>query len=93
MLLKNEWTEEQLLEIFCTFRHIFSHQKKYNKIIREIDGFVNTVSTLNFKNLQENILKLDDYMDISYISNIKENLDIFLNEIRKTTDAIRKTKN
>lgn len=87
------WKDEDVLEIFSIFRHIFFHQKKYKKIKEDINSFVSTISTLNFEKFVENLSKLEHAVDGSYISNIKEKLDIFLNQIQKTTDAIRETKN
>lgn len=92
-LMNSGWTDDELMEIFTSFREIFRYQKKYKKIKDEVNQFVTSISNLDFTKFVENISKLEHAVDGSYISNIKEKLDEFLNQIQSTTDAIRKTKN
>lgn len=87
------WTEDELMEIFFSFREIFRYRKKYKEVKDEISQFISSISRLDFRNFVENLSKVENALDDSYISTIKEKLDIFLNQIQTTSDAIRKTKN
>lgn len=91
-LVINGWTEEELFELFSSYRQIFFHKKKYKKVKDEVNTFVSVVSNLNFERFVHNLAKLEHAMNDDYISNIKQKLDEFLNQLQNTTDAIRKTK-
>ena len=87
------WTDDELMEIFFSFRAIFHHLYKYKNVKDEVSKFISSISNLNFTKFLENVSKLEIAIDDSYISTIKEKLDVFLNQIQSTSDVIRKTEN
>jgi hypothetical protein len=65
-------------------------RKKDNR--KYVDSFMQTLKRLDFDRLQLSIKNLDDGGEISYISEVKESVNNFLNTIKIKTNAIRETK-
>ena len=90
-LVNNGWTEEELFELFSSYRQIFFHKKKYKQAKHGVNYFVCLISNIDFDKFVSNLAKLEHAMNDDYISNIKQKLDEFLNQLQNTTNAIRKT--
>lgn len=92
-LTQQGWDETDLMEIFTIYRQAFIHIRKDKKVKDDINNFIKTISRLDFESLTNNLSKIEHSIDGSYLNNIKEKLDIFLGEIQKTTNIIRKSQN
>ena len=86
------WTYDEIRDVFFCFMEIFRYQKLYKVVNGEINQFLASISNLDFNKFVENLSKLENTLDDSYISNIKEKLDKFINQIQTTTHAIRQAK-
>lgn len=92
-LINNGWDELDVFEIMTMYRRVFLTTKKDKKIRENIESFIKTLNGIKFETLINNLSKLEYTIDDSYISNIKNNLDTFLNELQSATNAIRKAQN
>lgn len=84
-----KWTEDELFQIFTSFRYYFMKMKALKKDKDVIDSFVNTLSTLNFEQFEKSLGNLEDMDSNSYTSKIKDKVEEFLTKLNKTHYAIR----
>jgi GTP-sensing pleiotropic transcriptional regulator CodY len=54
-----------------------------------VDGFVSTLSRLNFEQFEKSLSNLDDVDANVYTSKIKDKVEEFLTKLNKTSYAIR----
>jgi hypothetical protein len=54
-----------------------------------VDGFVSTLSRLNFEQFEKSLSNLDDVDANTYTSKIKDKVEEFLIKLNKTSYAIR----
>lgn len=91
LILNNGWTDDDLLKIMFIFRNYFATWKKIKKTKEEVDSFMGTITGLDFEKFIKNLSKLEPSIESSYISRIKENLDVFVNTVKKANNAVRTT--
>lgn len=82
-LVLGGWSADELFEIFTIFRYTFYKTKHHRMVKADVDNFVSTIQNLNFDKLNENLKKLEQSVDDSYISNVKSKVDEFINNINK----------
>jgi hypothetical protein len=87
------WGEDILLNVFTSFRYYFSKLKEIKKNKDFVDSFVLTLSRLNFDEFAENLQKLEQNTNVSYITNTKEKVEAFLESLNNSKYGIRKTEN
>jgi hypothetical protein len=54
-----------------------------------VDGFVDTLTRLNFEQFEKSLSNLDDVNANNYTSKIKDKVEEFLTKLNKTNYAIR----
>jgi hypothetical protein len=54
-----------------------------------VDGFVDTLTRLNFEQFEKSLSNLDDVNANTYTSKIKDKVEEFLTKLNKTNYAIR----
>jgi hypothetical protein len=87
------WGEDTLLDVFTSFRYYFLKLKEIKKNKDFVDSFVLTLSRLNFDEFAENLQKLEQNTNVSYITNTKEKVEAFLESLNNSKYGIRKTEN
>jgi len=83
------WSESDLFDIITTFRYYHLKMKNIKKDKDFVDGFVNTLTRLNFEQFEKSLSDLDDVNANTYTSKIKEKVEDFLTKLNKTNYAIR----
>lgn len=83
------WSETDLLEISTIFRYYHIKMKNIKKDKDVVDGFVNTLTRLNFEQFEKSLSNLDDVNTNNYTSKIKDKVEEFLTKLNKTHYAIR----
>lgn len=91
-LINNGWSEDVLFEIVSLFRYFFIKTKKLKNSRDYVDSFVATLSRLDFKKLEENLTKLEEGTNVSYINDVREKVEEFLKTLNNSKYGIRKTK-
>ena len=66
--------------------------KKIKQSIDNVSSFGNTLKKLDFDLLKDSLEKLEQSVEPSYISNLKENIDIFLEKLNTKQYGITATK-
>jgi hypothetical protein len=91
-LVDGGWDEDDIFEVSTAFRLFCLKMKRKKDNRKYVDSFMQTLKKLDFDRLQLSIKNLDDGGEISYISEVKESVNNFLNTIKIKTNAIRETK-
>jgi hypothetical protein len=84
-----EWDESDLFDITTTFRYYHIKMKNIKKDKDVVDGFVGTLTRLNFEQFEKSLSNLDDVDANTYTSKIKDKVEEFLTKLNKTSYAIR----
>jgi hypothetical protein len=84
-----EWDESDLFDITTTFRYYHIKMKNIKKDKDVVDGFVGTLTRLNFEQFEKSLSNLDDVDANTYTSKIKDKVEEFLTKLNKTNYAIR----
>jgi hypothetical protein len=93
-IMSGGWSEEVLFEVFMSFRYYFGKTKESKKTRDFIDSFVSMLEKLDFAKFEEQILKLDEETNVSYINKAKDRVQDFLETLNKTKyGCVRKTEN
>lgn len=93
-MMSGGWKEEVLFEVFMSYRYFFGKTKESKKTRDYIDSFVSMLDKLDFAKFEEQILKLDEETNVSYISKAKDKVQDFLESLNKTKyGCVRKTEN
>lgn len=87
------WSEQDLFDITTTFRYYHTKMKGIKKDKDVIDGFVNSLTRLNFEDFEKSLNNLEDKGANVYTLKIKEKVEEFLTKLNHTQYAIRETKN
>ena len=87
------WSDETLLKMITIYRLKFVTYKKIKQSIDEVNAFSNTLKKLNFDSLKDSLEKLEQSVEPSYISNLKENIDSFLEKLNTKQYGITTTEN
>jgi len=93
-LITGGWNEDELFNIFSTYRYYFMKVKEIKKSKDYVDGFVNLLSQFNFPQLEEHMAKLDESANVSYIGYIRDvqrRVDSFVESLNKSKYGLRKT--
>lgn len=91
-IMNGGWSDESLLKMMTIYRVKFVQHKKIKESIDNINSFGNTLKRLNFDLLKESLEKLEQSVEPSYISNLKENIDSFLEKLNTKQYGITATK-
>jgi hypothetical protein len=83
------WSESDLFDITTTFRYYYLKMKNIKKDKDVVDGFVDTLTRLNFEQFEKSLSNLDDVNANTYTSKIKDKVEEFLTKLNKTNYAIR----
>jgi len=92
VIIKGGWDDETLLKMMTFYRLKFITYKKIKESIDNVNSFGNTLKRLNFDLLKESLEKLEQSIEPSYISNLKENIDSFLEKLNTKKYGITTTK-
>ena len=87
------WSDEVLLKMITIYRVKFINYKKIKDSIDAVNTFGNTLKRLNFDLLKDSLEKLEQSVEPSYISNLKENIDSFLEKLNTKQYGITTTEN
>lgn len=87
------WNDETLLKMITLYRVKFINYKKIKKSIDEVNTFSNTLKRLDFDSLKDSLEKLEQSVEPSYISNLKENIDSFLEKLNTKQYGFTTTEN
>ena len=88
-----DWDESDLFDIVTTFRYYHIKMKTIKKDRDFVDGFVISLTKLNFEEFEKSLNNLEDKGANVYTLKIKERVEEFLSKLNKTQYAIRETKN
>jgi hypothetical protein len=88
-----QWSESDLFDIVTTFRYYHIKMKNIKKDKDVVDGFVSTLTRLNFEEFEKSLINLEDTGANVYTLKIKEKVEEFLTKLNNTQYAIRETKN
>jgi hypothetical protein len=88
-----EWDESDLFDIVTTFRYYHIKMKTIKKDRDFVDGFIGSLTKLNFEEFEKSLNNLEDKGANVYTLKIKEKVEEFLTKLNKTQYAIRETKN
>ena len=88
-----DWDESDLFDIVTTFRYYHIKMKTIKKDRDFVDGFVSSLTKLNFEEFEKSLNNLEDKGANVYTLKIKEKVEEFLSKLNKTQYAIRETKN
>jgi hypothetical protein len=83
------WSESDLFDIVTIFRYYYLKMKNIKKDKDVVDGFVDTLTRLNFEQFEKSLSNLDDVNANNYTSKIKDKVEEFLTKLNKTNYAIR----
>ena len=87
------WSDEVLLKMMTIYRVKFINHKKIKDSIDAVNSFGNTLKKLNFDLLKDSLEKLEQSVEPSYISNLKESIDGFLKKLNNKKYGITTTEN
>lgn len=93
MIIKGGWDDEVLFKMMTIFRLKFINYKKIKTSIDTVNSFGETLKRLNFDLLKDSLEKLEQSIEPSYISNLKENIDSFLEKLNTKKYGITTTEN
>jgi hypothetical protein len=83
------WSESDLFDIVTIFRYYYLKMKNIKKDKDVVDGFVDTLTRLNFEQFEKSLSNLDYVNANNYTSKIKDKVEEFLTKLNKTNYAIR----
>lgn len=92
-IIRGGWSDEVLLKMITIYRIKFINYKKIKDSIDAVNTFGNTLKKLNFDLLKDSLEKLEQSVEPSYISNLKENIDSFLENLNTKQYGITTTEN
>lgn len=92
-IIRGGWSDEVLLKMMTIYRVKFINYKKIKDSIDAVNTFGNTLKKLNFDLLKDSLEKLEQSVEPSYISNLKENIDSFLEKLNTKQYGITTTEN
>jgi hypothetical protein len=92
-LINGGWDDEELYNVFATFRYYFVKIKEIKKSKDYVDGFVNMLSQFNFPKLEEHLTKLDESVNVSYIRDVQSKVESFIESLNKSKYGLRKAEN
>jgi hypothetical protein len=81
------WKEEDLFQIFTSFRYYFVKDKDYKKTKDFVDGFVKTITNLDFSKLENHLKKLEQTTNVDYINDVKTKVESFIEKLNKNRYA------
>lgn len=81
------WREEDLFQIFTSFRYYFVKDKEYKKTKDFVDGFVKTITNLDFSELENHLKKLEQTTNVDYINDVKTKVESFVERLNKNRYA------
>ena len=90
-IIRYGWDEELLFKLMTIYRVKFITYKKIKDSVDAINSFSRTLKNLNFDLLKDSLEKLEESVEPSYISNLKENIDGFLKKLNSTKYGITAT--
>ena len=90
-IIRYGWDEELLFKLMTIYRVKFITYKKIKDSVDAINTFSRTLKNLNFDLLKDSLEKLEESVEPSYISNLKENIDGFLKKLNSTKYGITAT--
>lgn len=90
-IIRYGWDEELLFKLMTIYRVRFITYKKIKDSVDAINSFSRTLKNLNFDLLKDSLEKLEESVEPSYISNLKENIDGFLKKLNSTKYGITAT--
>lgn len=90
-IIRYGWDEELLFKLMTIYRVRFITYKKIKDSVDAINTFSRTLKNLNFDLLKDSLEKLEESVEPSYISNLKENIDGFLKKLNNTKYGITAT--
>ena len=91
-IISGGWSDEVLLKMMTIYRVKFITHKKIKDSIDVVNSFGNSLKKLNFDLLKDSLEKLEQSVEPSYISNLKENIDSFLEKLNTKKYGITATK-
>ena len=91
-IISGGWSDEVLLKMVTIYRLKFVTYKKIKQSIDNINSFSSTLKKLDFDLLKDSLEKLEQSVEPSYISNLKENIDSFLEKLNTKQYGITATK-
>lgn len=89
-LINSGWEQDDLFNIFTSFRYYFMRSKEVKKNKDFVDSFVNTISQLDFTKFEEHLSKLDESINVSYIKEAQNKVELFIESLNKTKYGLRK---
>jgi hypothetical protein len=92
-IIRYGWDEELLFKLMTIYRVRFITYKKIKDSVDAINAFSRTLKNLNFDLLKDSLEKLEESVEPSYISNLKENIDGFLKKLNTKQYGITTTEN
>ena len=92
LITNGGWSDETLLKMVTIYRLKFVTYKKIKQSIDNVSSFGNTLKRLDFDLLKDSLEKLEQSVEPSYISNLKENIDSFLEKLNTKQYGITATK-
>ena len=90
-VIRYGWDEELLFKLMTIYRVKFITYKKIKDSVDAINSFSRTLKNLNFDLLKDSLEKLEESVEPSYISNLKENIDGFLKKLNSKQYGITTT--
>lgn len=87
------WDQELLFEVFTRFRYCFIKNQTIKQTKDFVDSFVNTIGQLDFNKFHEELSKLDEFMNVSYIKEAQNKVESFIQSLNTTKYGIGKTEN
>lgn len=90
-IIRGGWDDETLLKMMTFYRLKFITYKKIKESIDNVNSFGATLKRLNFDLLKDSLEKLEQSIEPSYISNLKENIDSFLEKLNTKKYGITTT--
>jgi hypothetical protein len=87
------WGEDELLNAFTTFRYYFAKSKEIKKNKDFVDSFVSTLGRLDFDEFMVSLNKLEQNTNVSYIKEVQNKVESFLESLNNSKYGLRKTEN
>lgn len=88
-ILKNGWDYSEIFKLISQYRLYFHNEKKVRTVKGSINSFVETLRRLDFDELRKSIEKLDESLNVDYISNIQSQLNEFYVKINKINNLCK----
>jgi hypothetical protein len=83
-LISAKWDIEFIIQITSMFRFLYFKRKSAYNTKKQIDSVVDILSKIDFIHFNENLKKLEDLTDDSYILGVKDKVDEFLNNVKES---------